>query len=117
MDLKKCNVTFEFGLVPRYPFASDGSVLLVYDKATIFHHLEKDAASQDIETEAGNQTISSRVIVLHGMAWTNSVSTADNMKTGHDFAESIIEKLINLVSNYDEVRLVLDKYLNTSKNN
>ena len=55
LDLKKFIGTFEFGLVPRYLFVSDGSLLLAYDKATILHHLEKDATSRDMETEAGNQ--------------------------------------------------------------
>ena len=38
----------------------------------------------------------------------------DNMKTCRDFAESFLDKLINLVANYDDVRLVFDSYLNTS---
>ena len=50
LGLKKCIGTFEFGLVPRTLFASDGSLLLAYDKATILHHLEKDATSQYMET-------------------------------------------------------------------
>ena len=36
------------------------------------------------------------------------------MKTCRDFAESFIKKLVNLVANYDKVRLVLNRYLNTS---
>jgi len=41
LDLKECIETYEFGVVPRSLFASDGSLLLAYDKATILHHLEK----------------------------------------------------------------------------
>ena len=74
--------TFEFGLVPRSLFASDGSLLL----ATIFNHLEKDATSQDMETEAGNQSRSSRVFIFDGMALVNSVSKTDYRKTCRDFA-------------------------------
>ena len=55
-----------------------------------------------------------RVIIFDGMALVNSVSKTDNMMTCRDFAESFLEKLINFVANYDEVRLVLDRYLNTS---
>lgn len=41
LDLKECIGTYEFGVVPRSLFASDGSLLLAYDKASILHHLEK----------------------------------------------------------------------------
>ena len=41
LDLKECIGTYEFGVVPRSLFASDVSLLLVYDKASVLHHLEK----------------------------------------------------------------------------
>ena len=41
LDLKDCIGNYEFGIVPRSLFASDGSLLLPYDKAKILHHLEK----------------------------------------------------------------------------
>ena len=111
-DLKNCIGTFEFGLVPRSLFALNVSLLLVYDKAPILHHLEKYATSQEAEKQ--NTTL--RVIIFNGMALVNSVSKTDNVKTCHDFTESFLKKLINLVANYDKVRLVFDRYLNTSKN-
>ena len=40
LDLKKCIGMYEFGVVPRSLFASDGTVLLAYDKAKILPHLE-----------------------------------------------------------------------------
>lgn len=40
LDLKECIGTYEFGIVPRSLFASDGTVLLAYDKAKILHNLE-----------------------------------------------------------------------------
>jgi len=41
LDLKECIGTYEFGVVPQSLFASDGSLLLAYDKASILHYLEK----------------------------------------------------------------------------
>lgn len=41
LDLKECIGTYKFGVVPQSLFASDVSLLLVYDKASILHHLEK----------------------------------------------------------------------------
>ena len=40
LDLKECIGTYEIGVIPRSLFASDGIVLLAYDKAKILHHLE-----------------------------------------------------------------------------
>jgi len=40
LNRKECTGTYEFGVVPRSLFASDGSFLLAYDKASILHHLE-----------------------------------------------------------------------------
>jgi len=41
LDLKEGIGTYEYGVVPRSLFASDGSFLLAYDKDSILHHLEK----------------------------------------------------------------------------
>ena len=103
--------TFEFGLVPRSLFASDGSLLLAYDNATVLHHLEKDATSQNMETEDGNRTTSSRVVIFDDITLVITVSKNDNMKTCRDFAESFLENLINLVAIYDEVKLVFYIYI------
>ena len=40
LDLKECIGKCEFGLIPRSLFASDGSLLLAYDKAKVLNHLE-----------------------------------------------------------------------------
>lgn len=40
LDLKSCISSYELGVVPRSLFASNGSLLLAYDKAKILHQLE-----------------------------------------------------------------------------
>ena len=58
LDLKECIGTYEFGVVPRSLFASDGSLLLAYDKASVLHHLEKLDTTQQVQADkdgsAGN---------------------------------------------------------------
>ena len=50
-DLKECIGTYEFGVVPRSLFASDGTVLLLaYDKAKILHHLELLVSNEQLVT-------------------------------------------------------------------
>ena len=48
------------------------------------------------------------------MALVNSVSKTDQMKTCDDFAQAFIERLSTISANYDEVRLVFDKYIDSS---
>jgi len=36
------------------------------------------------------------------------------MKTCHDFADSFLARICNMAANYDEVRLVLDRYMKIS---
>lgn len=144
LDLKECIGTYEFGIVPRSLFAADGSLLLAYDKATILHHLELMASDEPreqtsepamtyaaenqngdvadaplenraVDSENENTTNTRyRVIIIDGMALVNSIIKTDQMRTCHDFAQSFISILSNLASNYNEVRLVFDTYLNTS---
>jgi len=48
------------------------------------------------------------------MAGVNSVTKTDQMKTCQDFAESFLAIICNMAANYDEVRLVFDRYMKTS---
>lgn len=41
LDLKECIGAYEFGVIPRSLFASDGSMLFACNKAKILHQLEK----------------------------------------------------------------------------
>ena len=56
LDLKECIGTYEFGVVPRSLFASDGSLLLAYDKASILHLLEKLGTTQEVQADRNGAT-------------------------------------------------------------
>lgn len=146
LDLKECIGTYEFGVVPRSLFASDGSLLLAYDKASILHHLEKlSSNAQQTEVDRNEATESEpsgnqaeyvplqvaatpaehtkgeinqpsryRVVIIDGMAVVNSVIKTEQMKTCQDFADSFLAIICNIAANYDEVRLVFDRYMKTS---
>ena len=147
LNLKDCIGKYEFGVVPRSLFASDGSLLLAYDKAKILHHLENlDSSKQQIQADrneatgnepSDNQAIqlplevaetaventnvdpadessAHRVIIIDGMAVVNSVIKTEQMKTCQDFADAFLHKICNMISQYDEVRLVFDRYINSS---
>ena len=61
-----------------------------------------------------NQPSAYRVVIIDGMAVVNSVIKTDQMKTCQDFAESFLAIICNMAANYDEVRLVFDRYMKTS---
>ena len=68
LDLKECIGTYEFGVVPRSLFASDGTVLLAYDKAKIFHHLEPFSNAQLVMHTPAMETSTSIVSLTTGHA-------------------------------------------------
>ena len=62
LDLKECIGTyeFEFGVVPRSLFASDGTALLAYDKSKILHHLELLVSNEQLVTHTPAMETSTR---------------------------------------------------------
>ena len=150
LDLKECIGTYEFGVVPRSLFASDGTVLLAYDKAKILHHLELSVSTEQLVTHtpametptsvasnnengkeleaseispdvaieglAGLNDTSSKhkVIIIDGMAFDNAIPRTERIKTCKDFAQFFLDQLSNMADEYDEVRLVFDRYINSS---
>ena len=138
LDLKDCIGTFEFGVIPRSLFASDGSLLLANDKASILHHLEKldtielndsqfvdeinnlgvhDPTTEnrfvDVRSNMNNDS-PFRVLIIDGMALVNSIPKKPKIKTCLDFADEFIEILCSMTEGYNEVRLVFDRYVNSS---
>ena len=76
LDLKECIGTYEFGVVPRSLFASDGTVLFTYDKAKILHHLEL--------------LVSNEQLVTHTPAMETSTSVACNNENSQEIEASEI---------------------------
>ena len=126
LDLKECIGTYEFGVVPRSLFASDGSLLLAYDKASVLHHLEKLDTTQHVQADRNGttgsevsddqamQVSSHKVIIIDGMAVVNSVTKTEQMKTCQNFADAFLQIICNMAAQFDEVRLVFDRYIKTS---
>ena len=141
LDLKECIGKYEFGLIPRSLFAPDGSLLLAYDKAKVLNHLEaliKDGeqvlqggengapvegrslaaelqhSNTEIEGRIEGDQESYKVLLIDAMALVNSINKTDQITYCSDFVNAFIEKLINISIGYNEVRLVLDQYTDSS---
>lgn len=50
LDFEECIRTYEFCVVPRSLIAPGGSLLLAYDNASVFYHLEKHNMCKLTET-------------------------------------------------------------------
>ena len=150
LDLKECIGTYEFGVVPRSLFASDGTVLLAYDNSKILHHIELLVSNEQLVThtpametstsiasnnENGQEMEASeispdvaieglarlndtspkyQVIIIFGMALVNAIPKTERIMTCKDFAQVFLDQLSNMADEYDEVRLVFDRYINSS---
>ena len=66
LDMKEYIGTYEVGVIPRFLFASDGTVFLAHDKAKILH---------DLELLVGNEQLA-----MHPPAMKTSTSIASNNK-------------------------------------
>ena len=55
-----------------------------------------------------------KVLIIDGMALVNAIPKTDQIKTCNDFAKIFLDQLSNMANNYDEVRLVFDRYLDKS---
>ena len=55
-----------------------------------------------------------KVIIVDGMVLVNAIPKTDHIKTCNYFAQVFLDQLSNMAGNYDEVRLVVDRYLDTS---
>ena len=82
LDLKECIACYEFGVIPRSLFASDGSLLLAYDKSKILHGLENMVKANESQLQENPEVAVNiiltdshhkKVILFDGMALVNSI--------------------------------------------
>ena len=55
-----------------------------------------------------------KVILFDGMALVNAIPKTERIKTCTDVAQAFHDQLSNMADEYDEVRLVFDRYINSS---
>ena len=80
--------------------------------------MEASEISPDVAIDgiAGLNDTSSKykVIIIDGMALVNAIPKTERIKTCKDFAQFFLDQLSNMADEYDEVRLVFDRYINSS---
>ena len=73
-----------------------------------------DKAVEHTHVDPAGESSSYRVIIIDGMAVVNSVTKMEQMKTCQNFADAFLQIICNMAAQYDEVRLVFDRYIKTS---
>ena len=125
LDLKECIGTFEFGIIPRSLFLSDGSLLLPRDKSKIMQGLEglptkctdANVVSEVAVHPVDNINVSADnndAILFDGMELVNSINKTSDIETCLGLFKSFIRLLVSKSNGYDEVHLIFDRYLQVS---
>ena len=89
MDLQKYLGSYEFPVVPRSMFSSDGQLLLGLDKPNIMHQVEtlvQCSIANDRQIESADEVNTEHVILVHGMAVVNHLKLAPSITNCQQFA-------------------------------
>ena len=115
---------YEMEIVPRSLCASDRTLLLTADKANLMKALE-DVTSQSLQDiqqdfieedltqndsiEEADATI--KVLIIDAMAVLQCMKKNNAMQKLSDLQDTFNKSIQNMVSGYDEVRVVFDRYM------
>ena len=75
---------------------------------------EADTAVKHAHVDPAGESSSHRVIIIVGMSVVKAVTKTEQMKTCQNFADAFLQIICNMTAEYDEVRLVFDRYIKTS---
>ena len=80
LDLESCIGNFEFSVVPKSLFSSDGVPLSCLDKSKLLHHIE-DLAKENVSIQEDVLVDTNKVIIIDGMAVVNQVQKTNEIIT------------------------------------
>ena len=107
IDIKEAIGLYEFTVVPRSLFASDGTMMHCSCKSTLMHILEKQSAESSASSIGSSDV---KVAIVDGMAEVQSLDKPDWIKTCKDLAEHFIARVFVKYNNTQQIRLIFDRY-------
>ena len=107
IDIKEVIGLYEFTVVPRSLFASDGTMMHCSCKSTLMHILEKQSGESSTSS-IGSSDVT--VAILDSMAEVQLLDKPDWIKTFKDLAEYFIARLLIKYNNTQQIRLIFDRY-------
>ena len=124
IDLPALLRKYEFSVVPRSMFSSDGRLLHCTDKSNVINAVEnlmksrqpqeQDRSGSDEESSLDESTETRKVIILDGMAIVQKLKKTKDTKTCRDLGEVFIKRVKLESRQYDEVYLIFDRYIEGS---
>ena len=120
-SLHKATGKFEFSVIPRSFFSSDGLLLIPSDKSAIVDVIERYKVSKLIESRKEMTGIEGlhgryRVCIIDAMAVVQAIQKGPSTVTCLDFAAAFVQSIQRIVSKYDEGRVIFDHYIPNSLN-
>ena len=107
IDIKEAIGLYEFMVVPRSLFVSDGTMMHCSCKSTLMHILEKQSGGSRTSSVVSTDVT---VPIVDGMAEVQSLAKPDWIKTCKDLAEHFIARLFIKYNNTQHIRLIFDRY-------
>ena len=94
-------------------FSTDGQLFIPTDKNAFVKSLESHVDAADLAETATEQS-PKRICIIDAMAMVQTVKKGTNMSTCTEFAEVFTNIIKNILDNYDEGRVIFDRYIENS---
>lgn len=119
---------YEFSVIPRSLFTSDGLLLIPSDKSSFIHAIEtygtepnsqsedqinEQQDSPNIET-SGEDKKTDKLCIIDAMAVVQAIKKSPSMVDCSDFAAAFVRSIRKIASQYDEARVIFDRYIDDS---
>ena len=107
---------YEFAVIPRSLFSSDGLLLIPTDKSSFISVIEK-YLPEDMETQAENPPVHvtrEKVCIIDAMAIVQAIKKGPKMSTCSDFAKVFVRSITKMMEGYSEGRIIFDRYIEGS---
>ena len=119
VDLPSHIGRYEFSVVPRSMFHSDGSMSFASDKSSLMHEIEKitkgdSSCDEDSVGDAEQDRALHRVIMFDGMGVVNKLKKSDAIRTCKDLADVFVQRILGESNNYQVVAMIFDRYMVSS---
>ena len=114
IDIQEAVGTYEFTVVPRSMFATDGEMLHCPAKSVLMSILEKLPAKTDdcraVSQDATSQGERMQVCIIDAMAEVQSLDKQDWIKSFSQLADHFAWRIFEKYGDNDEIRLIFDRY-------
>ena len=111
LNLEKYIGQYEFSVVPRSLFRSDGKLFLESKKADVMHEIDKEMKQPNASQTNEEQAISEGTAIFDGMVVVNKIKLRPAAQNCRQLAEAFLRIVLCEVGDAFEICVVFDRYL------